>query len=176
VGLQEHHDLADDLLFGPCRSHQGPPLRADAFEFREPLRGLFYDVEHVNAKGFDQLFGKMRPDALDHAGAEIFLNPFQSRGLHDLELGSLELQPVGTVVDPVSKALNVLARCHRRGGADDRGQVALAAHLDAQHTEPACLAVKSHPFHRAAKAFEGMGVIVRDIHQRRLVRLLLWLQ
>ncbi len=119
----------------------------------------------------DGFLGEMRPDALDHAGAGRFLNPLKGRGLHDLKLGSLELQPVGTVVDPVSKALNVLACCHRRGGADDRGQVALAAHLDAQHTEPAFLAVESHPLHRTSEAFKGIGPVVGTVHERQWVRL-----
>ncbi len=38
---------------------------------------------------------------------------------------------VGHAVSDRAKALHVLARCHRRGGADDRGQVALSPDLDA---------------------------------------------
>ncbi|MFM2006653.1 MAG: hypothetical protein RLZZ09_2308, partial [Pseudomonadota bacterium] len=90
--LQKHHDLADDLLFGPGTGDLLLTLGPDTLEFQQAFRGLFDDVKHRFAKGTHQFLGEVRTDALDHAGAEVFLDAFEGGGWHDLQLGGLELQ------------------------------------------------------------------------------------
>ena len=115
MGLEKDHDLADDLLFGPSTSHALLALGTDAVQFQQAFRGLFDDVKHRFAEGAHQLLGKVRADALDHAGAKVFLDTLQRGGWHDLQLGGLELQAMGTIIDPDAQTFDVFARCDRGG-------------------------------------------------------------
>ena len=67
MGLKEHHDLADDLLFGPGAGDPLLPLGTDAVQFHQAFRGLLDNVEHRFAEGAHQLLGEVRADALDPA-------------------------------------------------------------------------------------------------------------
>jgi len=151
--LQKHHDLANDLLLGPGAGHALLALGADAFQFQQTFRGLFDDVEYRFAKGAHQFLGEVRTDTLDHAGAEVFLDAFQRGGWHDLQLGGLELQAMGAIIDPDAQAFDVLARRHRSRRSGHGDQVPLPADLDAQHTKAAGLAVEGHALDRALQAF-----------------------
>jgi hypothetical protein len=66
VLVQEHHDLADDLLVGPGGGDPRHALGADAAHLPQALGRGLDDVEHVRPKEFDQALGVDRPDAADH--------------------------------------------------------------------------------------------------------------
>src|SRR6516165_3554331 len=74
IAVQEQHDLADDLLRGPAGDDPLRTLKPDASYLTQPSGLLPDDVEHGLAKGTHELLRVDRPDAADHAGAEIFLD------------------------------------------------------------------------------------------------------
>ena len=74
MGVQEHHDLADDLLVGPAGGDLPGSLLTDAVDFAQGLWSLLDDVKHRRAEGANKPAGVNRADAFDHAGAEVALN------------------------------------------------------------------------------------------------------
>ena len=155
--MQEQHDLADDLLVSPAGDDTPGPLGADPRHFMQPLRLLLDQVEHCLAERAHQLTGINRADAADHAGAEVFLDPFQGCRRCDLEEDGLELQAMGAVVDPDTAHLHPFARAYARGMADHGDKVPLAADLHPQHTEAGLVIVVGHPFHQACQCLYGRG-------------------
>ena len=127
ITVQEQHDLADDFLLGPAGDDALGTLWADAGHLAQPLRFLLNDLEHRFAKGAHQLFGIDRPDAADHARAEIFLDSLDRRRRRRLEERGSELDAMGAIIDPAAARLDKLAGRNHRGMADNRDQVALAA-------------------------------------------------
>ena len=102
VAVQEHHDLADDLLLSPG---VGDPLRPhlpDAGHLAQAFRLGLDDVEHLLAERPDKLAGVDRADAPDHAGAEILLDALDRGRLGCADEARLELLTMGAVVDPFS--------------------------------------------------------------------------
>src|SRR5439155_342056 len=95
VAVQEQHDLADDLLLGPTANDALRPLRADPVDFAQAARLLLDDVEHGIAESAHELLRVDRPDAADHARAEILLDPLGRRGCCGFEERGLELDAVG---------------------------------------------------------------------------------
>jgi hypothetical protein len=65
-----------------------------------------------------------------------------------------KLRPMRVVGDPDADSVNIFARRNRRGMADDRHEVALAARCHLQDGEPILLIVKSDPFGRAGERFQ----------------------
>jgi hypothetical protein len=57
MAVQEQHDLADHLLFGPAAADPLRPLGPDAGDLLEPFGRLLDHVEHRLAEGSDQLAG-----------------------------------------------------------------------------------------------------------------------
>ena len=76
------------------------PNRAGARHLPEAIGLGLDDVEHLLSEGPDHLLGIDRPDAADHPGAQIFLDPVDRAGRRGLEKPRLELLPVGAIVDP----------------------------------------------------------------------------
>src|ERR1017187_6884063 len=72
--MEEHHDVADDLLFRPGRFDPAPPLGPNAFHFLEADGIVLDDVENLLAELENQLPRISRPDALDHAAAQVLLD------------------------------------------------------------------------------------------------------
>ena len=73
--MKEDHDLPDDLLLGPSAGDPFGSNRADARHLAKPIGLGLDDVEDRLPEGLDHLFGIDWPDAPDHPGAEIFLDP-----------------------------------------------------------------------------------------------------
>ena len=73
--MKEDHDLPDDLLLGPGVRDPFGSNRADARHLAKPIGLGLDDVEDLLPEGLDHLLGVDRPDAADHPGAEIFLDP-----------------------------------------------------------------------------------------------------
>ena len=166
MAMQKQHDLADHLLFGPAVSNPQGALGSDAGDLLKTFRRLRDDVEHVHPKGLHQLAGVDRADALDHAGAEIALDAFQRGGRGGLEEGRLELQPMGTVVQPNARGLDELAGADGCRGTDHRDQIALTTHLDPQHAKAVVGVVEGHPLDQAG---ERLALNERGrVHQGRM--------
>ena len=111
-------------------------LRTDPGHLTQAARLLLDDFEHGFAEGSDQLLRVDRPDAADHPGAEIFLDPLDRGRRRRLEERRLELDAVGAVVDPASARLDELAGRDHRSVAKNCDQIALPAGLHLQNAEP----------------------------------------
>ena len=109
VAVQEQHDLADDLLLGPAGDDPLRALRANAGHLAKTTGLLLDDVEHGFAERAYQLLRIDRPDAADHARAEIFLDALDRRRRRSLEERGFELDAVRAVVDPGAARLDELA-------------------------------------------------------------------
>ena len=145
VAVQKQHDLPNHLLLGPARDDPLRALRADAGHLTKAIGLLLDDVEHGFAEGAYKLLRIDRPDAADHAGAEIFLDPLDRRRRRSLEERGSELDAVRAVVDPGPARLDELAGRDHRGMADDGDEIALAAGFDAQHAEAVLGVVERDP-------------------------------
>jgi hypothetical protein len=143
--LQKQHDLANHPLLGPARDNPLRTLGANAGHLAQSTRLLLDDVEHGFTKGANQLLRRDRPDAADHAGAQIFFDTLNRCRGRCLEERGSELDAVCAVIDPGSTRLNELACRDHRGVAENRDQVTLAARFDTQNTEAVLGVVKSHP-------------------------------
>jgi hypothetical protein len=100
VAVKEDHDLPDDLLLGPGVGDPFGSNRANARHLAKATGLGLDDVEHPLPERFDHLLGVDRPDAPDHPGAEIFLDPVDRARRRGLEKPRLELLTVGAIVDP----------------------------------------------------------------------------
>jgi hypothetical protein len=107
--VQEQHDLPNHLLLGPARDDTRGTFWADPGHLAQAIWLLLDDVEHGFAEGPHQLPRVDRPDAADHPGTEIFLDPLNRRRGRSLQERGLELDAVGAVVDPGSARLDELA-------------------------------------------------------------------
>jgi|SRR5215471_7258534 len=57
VAVQENHDFAHGLLFGPGGENAGGPNRPDAFDLAQPIRSGLDDVENLLAECAHALLG-----------------------------------------------------------------------------------------------------------------------
>src|SRR5260221_39055 len=122
-------------------SAQPPTMRSARFgpipvTSRRRPGSLLNDLEHGLTEHAHQLPRVDRPDATDHAGAEVLLDPFDRRWRCGLEERGSELDAVRAIVDPGSARLDELAGRDHRRVTEDSDQVALPAGFDAQHAEP----------------------------------------
>jgi hypothetical protein len=155
VAVQEHHDLAHDLLFRPRVPDALGAHRADALDLTQPLGRLLDDVEHLLAKRAHQLLRIHRPDATDHSRAEVALDAFdRSRRRNPQELRP-ELLPVGAIVHPLPGGGDPLARRDARGMADGGHEIPVPARLHARHTEAAVRVVERYAFDQTGERFPG---------------------
>jgi hypothetical protein len=143
--VQKQHDLPNHLLLGPARDDPFRALRADAGHLTKATRLLLDDLEHGFAKSADELLRIDRPDTADHAGAEIFLDPLDSRWRRSLQERGFELDAMRAVVDPRPARLDELAGRDHRRMADEGDEIALAAGFDTQNAEPVLGVVECDP-------------------------------
>ena len=74
--------------------------RADARHLAKPIGLGLDDVVDLLSEGLDHLLGVDRPDAPDHAGAQISFNPVDRTRRRGLEKPRLELLTVSAIIDP----------------------------------------------------------------------------
>ena len=131
MAVREDHDLPDDLLLGPGVRDPLGSNRALA----KPIGLSLDNVEDLLPEGPDHLLRIDRPDAPDHAGAEIFLDAFDRTWSRGLEKARLELLAVGAIVDPFARRGDPLAGRDDGGVADDGHEIAVAARLRPKNAE-----------------------------------------
>src|SRR5215813_8828817 len=153
MGVEEDYNLPDHFLGLPRFDDALFAFGANAVKFGQAFGGLRNDVKDLRAKGLDQLFGKVRADAFDHAGAEIFFNTFEGTRRDDAQRLRLELQAMRPIVDPHTLPLNVLPRVNRCRGADDRHQIAVPTDLDPEDAEAGLLTMEGHTLHGTGQLF-----------------------
>ncbi len=100
VAVKEDHDLAHDLLLGPGSGDTASSYRTNARHFPQPLWLHFDRIEHLLAKGANELLGVDRADAADHPGPEILFDTIERSRFRGLEKPCLELLPMSAVIDP----------------------------------------------------------------------------
>ena len=131
------------------------PHRTDAVDLAQAFGLRLDDVEHLLAEGAHQLLGVDRPDAADHAGAEVFLDAVERgrcRGLQELRL---ELLAMGAVIDPFARCGDPLAGGDHRGVPDHGDEFAVAARLDPQNAEAVLVIVVGDALDEARQHFLG---------------------
>ena len=74
MGMEKHHNLADNFLCFPRLDHPLLTFRTNAIELGEAFRCPLNDVKNRFPKRLDQFFGKVRPNAFHHPRAEILFN------------------------------------------------------------------------------------------------------
>ena len=153
VAVQENHDLPDDLLLGPGVRDSLGPHRADARHLAKPIRLGLDDVEDPLPEGLDHLLGVDRPDAPDHAGAQVFLDPVDRTWGRGLEKPRLELLAVGAIVDPFARCGDPLAGGDDGGMAHDGHQIAVSARFRPEHAEAGFGVVEGDPLDEACENF-----------------------
>src|SRR5271166_2686842 len=99
------------------------------------MRLLVDDLEHGFAEGADELLRINRPDAADHARAEIFLDPLDRRWRRSLQERGFEMDAMRPIVNPRPARLDELAGRDHRGRANDGDEIALPAGFDTQNAE-----------------------------------------
>ena len=145
LAVQEQHDLADHLLLGPARDDLRGRLGPMPVHLAQP-RGLLLDqLEHGFPERPHQLPGVDRPDAADHAGAEIALDALERGGRARLQEAGAELQTMRAVIDPAAAELDELAGRDRGRVPDHGDQVPLPARLYPQHAEAIVRIVERDP-------------------------------
>ena len=98
--VKKEHDVTDHFLLRPRILDSLATLPADALDFLKAFGLVLDDVEDLIPEFLHELGGIDRADPLDHAAAEVFLDPLQRSGGLGLELMGLQLDPMLTILFP----------------------------------------------------------------------------
>jgi hypothetical protein len=121
------------------------PLRtlgADAGDLTQTPGLLLDDLEHGFTKGAHELLRVDGPNAANHAGTEIFLDPLDCCWCRGLKERGPELEAVRPIVDPAAARLDELAGGNHRRMADEGDQITVASRFHPQHAEAVLGVVK----------------------------------
>ena len=154
MGVQEHHNAADDLLVSPTRGDLAGTDFTNAGDFAQTLRGLLNDIEYRRTKGLDEFTGIDRSDPFDHARAEVTLDTGQRCRWGDGDEPRLELAAMFPISDPLPGGTGVFAGRHGRGMADQGDQFPFTFDLETQHAEAVLLVVKRDSLDEAGDTLE----------------------
>jgi len=128
-------------------------LWPDPGDLTQAIGLLLDDVEHGFPEGAHELLRINRPNATNHAGAEIFLDPLDCRRCRSLEERGAKLDAMRAVIGPRPARLDELAcRDHRRM-ADEGDEIALAAGFDPQHAKAVLGVVERDPIDQPSQDF-----------------------
>ncbi len=171
VAVQEHHDLADDLLLGPGNSDAARPHRADAVHLPQAVGLGLDDVEHLLPEGAQQLLGIDRADAADHARGKVLLDAFDRCRRGGLEEPGLELLAMGAVVRPVTGGRNPLTGGNHGGVANDRDEIAVTTRLDPNDAKAVVGILVGDALNQPGQHFpiRWLRLRLHDVHRTGLV-------
>src|SRR6266478_6563608 len=127
VAVQKHHDLSNNLLLGPGGSDPARTHGADAIDLAQALRLRFDCIENLLPESAHEFLGVHGSDPADHAGAEVFLDAIDRRGLRDLQKPGLELLAMSAVIDPFARCGDPLASGNHRRMPNQCDQFAVTA-------------------------------------------------
>ena len=162
VRVQEDHDLAHGLLFGPARHDLRGSPRADAGDLGEALGMGFDDVEGRFAERSDDALGHGGADAPHLAECEILLDSVRAGRRRGLEDVGLELEPMSPVADPGAARGDPLPRPDEWRVSDDDRQAAPPPNLHLQNAEAAFGIVEGHALDRAGQGFRRRTLMRGD--------------
>ncbi len=155
MAVQEDHDLAHDLLLGPCVGDALGAHLANTGHLAQTIGFGLDDVEHLLAERLDHLLGVDGANAADHAGAKILLDAVDGRWRGGAHEAGLELLTVGAVVDPFARRGDPFAGGDGGGVPHHRDQIAVAARLDAENAEAVVAIVVGDALDKARQHFMG---------------------
>ena len=75
MAVQEHHDFPDRLLLGPGSGDAAGSYPTDAVDLTQSVRRRLDNVEHLLAKGAQELLGVGRANASDMPDERYFSMP-----------------------------------------------------------------------------------------------------
>jgi hypothetical protein len=161
VGMEEDHDGADDLLFGPSVFDLFTAFGADAIDLFEACGSVFNDVEDGVSEAVDQLAGVDGTDAFDHAAAEVFFDAFAGVGRGRGEELGMELESVIPVAHPPPLGIDPFAGGDAGERSDEGDEIAVALDFEFEDGEAGIFVEEGDPFDEAGQALgrcRGGGV------------------
>src|SRR6516162_1037088 len=164
VAVQEDHDFAHSLLFGPGGENAGRTNRPDAIDLAQSIRTGLDDVEYVLTECAHELLGVDWPHATDHAGGQVSLDPFGRRWRRGAEEPRFELLAVGAVVDPLARGHDPFAGGNGSRMAHHRHDITMSARPRAQHAETVLSVVVGYPLDETCQHFPGVRLRIHADH------------
>src|SRR5215471_9308529 len=152
--MQEHHDLADNLLFRPGVFDATAPFRADSFDVLEPAGFVFDYVKDVFTEFLDKLLRVNRANPFHHSAAEIFFDSLASGRRGALEEFGPKLKAELPVPFPPAFGREPLAGTDGRERAKDCDRFALAFDLNLQYGESVFLVEEGDPLDQSGESLE----------------------
>src|SRR5207253_7790560 len=107
--MKKNHYVPDDPLLRPRSFDPAPPCRTAPLNLLKPGRLVFDDFQDTLTKFRHEFLRVGRPDPLDHAAAEVFLDTFTGRGRGAVEQVRLGLQAEFPVLNPMAFSGHPLA-------------------------------------------------------------------
>src|SRR5690348_8419220 len=156
MAVQEDHDFAHGLLFGPGGENAGRTNRPDAFDLAQPIRRGLDDVENLLAECSDELLGVDRSYATDHAGGEVSLDPVGRGPRRGAQEPRFELLAIGAVIDPSARGRDPFAGGNSSTVARHRHHVTMAACPRAQYAEAILSVVVGYSLDETCQQFSGV--------------------
>ena len=156
MAVQEDHDFAHGLLFGPGGENAGRPNRPDAIDLTQSIRSALDDVENLLAECAHELLGVDRPYAADHAGGEVFLDAVGRRRRRGAQEARFELLAMGAVIDPLARRHDPFAGGNGGSVANHRHHVTMAACPCAQYAETILSVVVGYSLDETCQDFPGV--------------------
>jgi len=143
IRVEKNHDVADDFLLGPGIFDSPAALRPDPLDHFESGGVVFDDVENSFAELLHELACIHGSDALDEAGAEVFLDAFAGVGGGGGEQLRAELHAEVPVALPFAFGGKPFARVGRWERSQDSHLLAMALHARLEDAEAGILVEES---------------------------------
>src|SRR6516162_1731457 len=156
MAVQEDHDFAHGLLFGPGGEKAGRTKGADAIDLTQPIRTGLDDVENLFAECADEFLGVDWSYATDHAGRQVSLDAVHRGRRRGAQEPRFELLAVGAVVDPLTRGRDPFADRDDSGMAHHRHDVTVSARPRAQDTETILSVMVGYSLDETCQHFLGV--------------------
>src|SRR5215472_16700542 len=163
--MQEDHDFAHGLLFGPGGENAGRTNRPDAIDFAQPIRAGLDDVENLLAECTNELLGVDGAHAADRAGREVSLDALNRRRGGGAQKPCFELLAVGAVIDPLARGHDPFAGGNDGSVAHHRHDLTVSARPRAQDAETILSVVVGHSLDETRQHFPGIRLRTHADHR-----------
>ena len=149
MALQEEHDVLDLFLILPAFPDPFHPDFPDSRNLQQTFRRFLDDNQCVLSELPDNRLGKLRPDALDQSGAQIFFNSINGRREGFGEGFHAELPSVLRVHLPVSGQFQNTADMHLRHISNDSNQIVIPFGFALDNRITVCFVLICNALHHA---------------------------